>query len=239
MKKIIMIMCLFLLTGCDVVYNLNVEDSFIENASIVETNIDNLYEESFGESMMEYRDLYLKKPMPLLTTSPYYSESNDKIKGIDYYEVKDLSTSSQLKLEFNGTIKSNDYMYSRLALTGCKLSKENEENEFKLKASNFHLFDSFEVLDKITINIISKYSVKDNNADKVSGNKYTWIIDRSNYENKVINISFNTSNLLDNAAKRLGNLPLIKFAIVILAIVIVGFIIYVFVKKRFTNKNTL
>ena len=95
----------------------------------------------------------------------------------------------------------------------------------------------FPDLDSITVNIETKYKVLNNNADSISGNKYTWVINRSNYKDKTISFSYDIENGISK--NYFKDNPLIIFNICLVIIVFVCFIIYFILNRRYNKKNIL
>ena len=87
MKRLLIIFSvLFLLTGCDVTYNLEIDGSdYKETTSILES-----FDAASvtGELSYNYKlyDVYYAKPIPLSVLNPIQSENNDVIDGVEYYK---------------------------------------------------------------------------------------------------------------------------------------------------------
>lgn len=239
MKKwILTIICIFLLTGCSVNYNLNIDKKFTENISARETDSEYFGYEISGMSLKELNDYYLKMPIPLLSNEDHFSESFDKTPGISYYSVKDLTNDSEIGLYLTGTFKNyNKYSDSNMAWYASNLSVKKDDNKMTILASNFKIFKQYINLDKITVNIKVNYFVSENNADSINGNVYTWVITRPNYSNKTIKLTYKTKLDAVNSIEKDGSLAI--FALVLAGIVIIGFVVYMFIQMRFKKKNSL
>ena len=91
-------------------------------------------------------------------------------------------------------------------------------------------FNSYNMLDKITINIKTNYLVKENNADKVNNNIYTWNLTKDNYQDKSIKIKIDKTKIVkdknDNTDKYLN------FLFIFIGIVVLLFIVLTMFKIR-------
>lgn len=225
-KFLLAVICLFIFTGCEVKYDLDL-DRYIEDVTI---------EDGVGTDNQMF-DVYSKKPIPLSNLIPIESESDDKKKNVDYYDVKDISSDNSIGLKFSGVFgKDIPITQSTLLKYGTRdvqiIERDNtiSINEF----NRIKLFDQFSSLDKVTVNIISGRKMIESNADKVSGSVYTWIITRDNYMNKTISIVFSADKgLLDPDS------PIMRFSLVMIIAVIIGGLIYLFVRKRMNKANSV
>ena len=225
-KYFLVILCLFLLTGCDVTYNLEIGDNYKEEAVI-----------SGDYSSYNYNlyNHYSNKPIPLSKLNPIQPESNDKLDGINYYNKKDLSNAEIINLVFNGKF-NNDIENSTILSFGVgDVSVIDKDNKINISVpTDFKAFKQFKDLESVTINIKSKLKVKSHNADKVKGNTYTWIVSRENYNKDQIEMVLNKKGIIN-----FSNNPMTSFTISLISIVSVCFIIFLIVRRRYKNKNSL
>ena len=215
-------MCV-ILSGCDAIYNLTINDNFFsENASIItRKNIDE----------GQYRIAYNLMSYSIETGIPL-SISN----STDYYKVRSVDDTVDLGILLDGDFQlgnSNSYLVNN--------SCENYEaivygNKIELKASKFIIFDEYESLDKITVNIKSNYLYSSNNADEVNGDTYTWIIDRNNYNTKDIHITFMKNDIIRESVKKMDT-PMKKFFVFIIGLVLIGIIIFFIIKMKRKKTN--
>lgn len=241
MKKVLLVIFIFVLTGCDITYNLEIDENYIENTSIIDNNYNSWNQEYSGMTLSQYNDYYLTKEIPYHYDDPYMPEAYYRFEGVSYYEAKELSNDSQIGLSLNANFENIDsYSKSNIIWKSCRnKSIHKTDDNISISASGFKSFDEFPVIDKITVNIKSTYYSTSNNADSMENGVYTWIITKDNYKDKNINITFKTSNIVDDAIKEAKTSPMIKFGIVLLVICIIGSIVYLFTKKRYNQNNSL
>lgn len=230
MKKIIIVLCLFLTAGCDIKYNLDIDENIKEDISIL-GNYD--YDDYFLYQI--YRD----KPIPLTKNYTIQPESNEKIEGVAYYNKSDLSNDNDFGLNFKAKFNSSNYNDSTILSVGIGKNVINPTDDFINidLPSDFKVFKQYPDLEMITLNIKSKYSILENNADKIDKNVYTWYITPDYGKN--IKMKIKTSNVLQDIEKNTKNDPMIRFSIVIFIIVIIGIIIYYLVRKKYKKNNSL
>lgn len=228
MKKIFLMVCLLFFAGCSINYDLKIDD-------------DNYYEktEIIGDRDSLY-NTYFTKPLPLSKEAPIQTETDEKVDGVKYYDVKDISNSDFFGLEFNGTFgkgislsKSNILAYG----SGIVSVSRNESTIEISVPTNLKVFRQYDDLDELKVTIHCKYKSISNNADSVNGNDYVWIINRENYETKKINFVYNEDSVIDSDFFKEN--PIIMFAIFLFSMLIICFFIYLFLKKIYFNKNSL
>ena len=215
MKKIIIILILsiFLLSGCSVQYNLEInKEGFKENISIGKFDADNV--EGF-----QYLTPYAI--VNGVNQEFYKLDYSNQILNLSYdYGVYNYDMSEALNQCYDMSNFSYDNNYYYILTSG----------EFKCLSYMGY------TTDEVRINIKSDYNVVESNADLVENNVYTWIINKNNKGNKPIDIVFDINN--SNNLK--GNNKLSQFStffLVIGAFVIVGIIIlFVYLHGKKKNK---
>ena len=222
MKKILFtILTLLLLTGCEVTYNLD---------------LDNMKEVTSARSInSEMYNVYNTKPIPLSKYVSIPSETDSKDDSAEYYNVKDISDSNYYGLELTGVFKNVSIADSSILSYGVGNVDISDDNKFSVNISKpIKLFNQFSDLDKIVLNIkCSGESIK-NNADEVNGDVYTWIITRDNYLLKKVEAEF-----VKNSSSQFFDNPMIRFAILIIIIVIISVSTYVFISLRKKKVNSV
>lgn len=234
MKKFLFFICILLLTGCDITYNLDIDDDFVENISIIEDNSANFSYVIGGTDLISFKNYYVSDFIPIHYNDIYYPESHVKVDGVTYYNKEDLSGYNKIMVNLNGTFDNIDSLSNSNAIwKGCSNINISKDDDIVISASGFKVFDDYKIVDTLSVNIKTKYNVTEHNADKVSDDTYTWLITRDNYLNKRIQITMNEKNdtFFDD--------PMVKFGLILFIIVsIIGFIILLF-KRRFSRINRL
>ena len=98
-----------------------------------------------------------------------------------------------------------------------------------------NVFLTYPLLDDITISFKSDKKVYDNNADEVKNNKYYWYINKDNYKDKNIRISFKKGEILSqkNIVISDNNFKVVIYLFLI--ILLISFLV-IFEKIRKSNK---
>lgn len=236
---LVLIVALFL-TGCDINYTLNIDGEFKENATIVETNSYNWNYLTSGMTMMEFNDYFLEKEIPYHYDDSYVPEDFVRFDNVSYYEVDDLSDDDKIGLSFKSKFDSIlGFSKSNLVWKSC-INKDIVQNDsnINIRVSGFKLFDEYKTLNKINVNIKSRYNVLSNNADSAYENVYTWIITRDNYNKKNINIVLDTSNFYEKTVKQFDD-PMIKFTAILFIFVLICVVIYFVLRRIFLKRNSI
>lgn len=216
-KIVLLAMLSFILTGCEVTYNLTVKkDLMIESADFI-------YEKNDTNEAIV--DDYIKN-----NTMAYYDMDSRRT---FYYESQKILNEKNVGLRLNYEYNSDKLQNSSL-LDRCYYKKSIvKTNDYIListdgKATCFYTDDNKNI-DKLTINIKTDLEVVENNADKVSNNTYTWYIDEDNYKNKPVNIKINLAESGINDTT--------KTILIIISVVLAISIIFVLFIKHRNKKN--
>lgn len=176
-KSIILVICsVFLLTGCSVEYNLNLEDNtFKETMKIGSFNSNGIEGFEFLEPIAY----------------------NDKYDSMGYYET--VYKNGYMDLSY-------DYSFSEFRLSSvinecfdvAGVTKDVTEGEEKIQILTSGGFKCLNygdnVADRVTINFKTNHKVIEHNADKENAGVYTWVFDSSNYQNKNIRMIVDNSS---------------------------------------------
>ncbi len=216
------IICLFivsmLLTGCTVEYNLNIDSNSIqENINIGIDSIENLPEDSYSQ-------------LTSSTNKVYFDEE-------EYYTVNYKNNDNRLFSEFNYKHNLDKYNNATvLDLCYPNRTVKKDQNQFEISTTGSFACAFTEFGDDIrnaNINITTKLKVIENNADKINGNTYTWIINQENYTDKPIKIIMELPK--DNTALiKSTKESILIYAVFIVPITIV--LLYLVWKKKRINK---
>lgn len=223
MKKNIILLCIiFLLTGCNVEYNVTISNDKIDENISVYTDTLNFTSESDGNS--------------------------NNINNIDYYAYN-LSDS---KYKYNKTIKKSNNMYeinltyshnpnefiNSTALNYFKYhSFINDEKYYYIKLQD-GLKNGYK--DKISKNVLLKITtnnkVVQNNADKIDGNTYIWEITKQNADEKEILFQVMKNEKNDGFVTKSNGNVLIMGSIAIFIVTVLIVLIYLGASKLFNYK---
>lgn len=220
MKKIIVIIiCLFIFSGCDVTYNLDTTNYFQEDIDICDyySRNDNpivLNNKLEKIHMMANDILYLR---------------NNSFTGV--YDVSKYDDGQKFGLSLIGKFGDNN-SNSNAVRQACNNYTVNEiSNDIELSANGFKLFEREDV-DTLTINIKAK-NVKESNADRIVGDVFTWIITRDDYEYRDIRIVFEKNKKVvinkDNS--------MIGFYILLVFLFIIGIFVYYKINNKRDSVN--
>lgn len=215
MKKILLIMLTMLfLTGCTVNYNLEIDGDNLNE--VITGNVTKkeyeVKETDNGENLI-YALFNSDQNALFDEESPYLRTLEDKGKTIDYnfsylYNYNfDRSTIINTCFEYHMVDETEDYYYIKLS-------------------GKFYCMYS----DKININVTSNNAVLENNAMKVDGNVYSWVIKKD----KDVDILFNVSKKMKHSNNKLKVMN--TFQIIGLVVLVVLCIITIFLYKK-KNKN--
>lgn len=256
-KILLLILALFLLTGCSVQYNIDITDNQISiDGKLVETD-QNRWEEIVIHNEADKEDHYM---------DPEYckngncgmedmDEEDTNLSDLRYSELVDLKTINfETKVEGLERLKTD----TELGILARKKANYRDKNEIKrlpgiktcykyfsvvnnpsndgviFSTSNKNLcFENYNNLDEIVIKLKTNHEVKEHNADEVINGEYVWKINKINYDNKGIQI-----NLLNKTKKKMDLSLLISLCSVILIVVIVVgiFVINLSIKSKKANK---
>lgn len=244
-KILTLIFCLFILSGCDITYNLNISKNNIEES----TKIVELDEERFENdeiSTMFYNN-YSIMDIALFEqdniVNPEENATFEKIDGIDYYTK--IKNKESIGYTYKGTFNYNNFRDSSMLNYGVPLHKyKSNDNIIEINSGSFKmLFNQFPTLDNLKINIkVNDYAVVENNADEKNKNIYTWNITRDNYKKKSVALKLNNktfSKVVYNDLINLGNnaYSLLILLPLIIVLIVIAIIIYKNVLSKKENAN--
>ena len=220
MKKILIVLLAFLLTGCQVNYNLNFKDEELnEKVSIL------LKDNSYTEQNIS-----------ILKKNKSYA-IYDQI-GHEPYNITFQDNSKTFIANYEYTYKLVDFNRSTL-INQCYEAAAfvKDGNNYLLTTSNEFRCLTYEYFDvnEVNITITTNHKVISSNADKVKNGKYIWNINKDNITNKPIKIVFG------KAKKNIFELfSELNFLIIFLiSIAIVGGISYIIISRKNKKNNII
>ena len=213
-KRILLLISLvFILCGCTVNYNLEVNDnSLTEVISGTVTKNESQMNENATDIPLIY-DL-INNPQ----TAIFNDDNQLYIKNI-----VDLGDN----LEYTYSYEYNNNFEKSKIINSCFENREVYETDLvyhvKLSGKFYCLYS-----DSININVISNKKVVSNNANKVNNNIYTWVIDKPDNVNIQLDISKTES--FDKTKKHSNAFRIVSF-IIFISLCVVTFFLY-------KNKNS-
>ncbi len=247
-KKTILILLIFLLTGCQAEYNIVIDENIVkEELLIYETNMGK-WSTIQGDNILtyqQYQQIYKDSPVGI-----YYNDQNvDAETGFSpnrtYYTIKTIEENSKkgLSLSTNFTTsKYNDSYIIRNCFKNINISNQTETISIST-SKELTCMNYIDGLSKVTINITTNYKVLESNATRTNNNTYTWEIDKSNYTTSKIYIkmSKNNSNESNNDNEKKDSISnyQIMYFIILIALLLIGFIFYCIFKKNSEEKNKI
>lgn len=234
MKKLLILILIIILTGCDINYDLVITDKgevkekfyiYIDNETIKNNSMSN------DEYLDYYSNLYMNldnyKNFKIKTkegkTESYFIVTNN------YNNLNDYIESYSFKNMFNRAI---------LEQVGKYTSFQTTSNTFLQSIKNDELLSEENIKNKYIINIKFYTEVVNHNADKVDlkNNIYTWYVD-SNTTKDNIYFKYGSKKRYDVIIKDIIERNLFVF-ITILSIVVILLtsIIYILIKGKKNNE---
>ena len=223
LKKFILVVVVLFITGCSAEYNMTINNTkdIEESLNIVENNkelFDKQAEEISNSTLNEYLETNLKWPTPIYIDSITNPIEPTKIDGVTYYDKKNISTSSQLGINYSYKFNNTDYTNSNIVNNCYNFEYKIMNNVFTFKTtSEFKCFEKYPLLSDVTFNLNTKCHVIDSNADTIKKGKYTWNIDKENKKS----ISFS----IDCSEKKETKIPFIIIVPIYVLLVVAGIFI--------------
>ena len=234
-KIIILLISIVLLSGCSIVYELEITDNgYNENFKIISGK---------NEKILDYE-------IPAFSNSLGFEDLDvdfsKKIKGIKYYEKsienKDDTTIINYKYQFNeNNIKESNFLnssFETIIINKYDHDGDNKDDYMLLSTDdNFLFFDKTTELESVQINIKCNYEVISNNADKINENIYTWIF-KSN-DKKSINMVYNPDKFIDsrNLLEKILDGDYLNVFIISIIIFVLGCLLYKYLQNKSKNVN--
>ena len=216
MKKILLLIILcFLLTGCTVNYNLEIEDnSFKETISgnVLNSEI-KIDDEQTDVNTFNYLINEEQSPFIGENNQLYNKATNKNNNGIDY---------------------NYSFTYNELNITDSRiLNTCFEDFKFEEKDNIYYLmtFGKFycNYAPETNINISTEYEVIINNANKKKNNTYTWTINEENKDNFELYMTINKEKQNKNTIIEWNNFKTIGL---IILLTLSGICIYLLKRKE-------
>ena len=172
-KIIIIIIFLFILTGCTSTVNLEITDNIVHEQIIIDDQV------TPKSSFREYQPVYYKDNVA--DTEPDIKENKK-----EYYKKEIIDN----KINYSYAFRINDYnesnaMKSVFSSSAIVFSEATGITELYTSSDGVYVFDIYPNLTKLEVNITTELEVEENNADSVSGNTYTWVFTPNNNKKNI------------------------------------------------------
>jgi len=190
-KKIIMLSILLLmLTGCSIEYTITIDEATIQENIAVLDNVSDT--RTVTDIMNNYKYKYYVYDK---VDSEDYEPTENYEEGLLYYTQSYNIDSEGYHLYYDYTHPIANYMNAVSVVSSYNtkhITYSNNKLSIKTTSPNSYLRYS-DLLDNLTVSIITDYNVISNNADSVDGNKYTWTFDKDNNYTKQISFEVDLS----------------------------------------------
>lgn len=229
-KKLLLLILILLTTGCTCEYNLTIDKNEYHEEIIINGTTQN--------EIINFKQNW-KIPVNKDEYNIGFDAETEENVSSNIYDYK--ISNNQLIFTYNFT---NSSISDSSAIYNCydRLSIVNQDNKTIISTSSrVNCFVNYPTLTNIKINIKGSNSVFSHNADSVSGNIYTWNIDKNSTE-KPINIIFNNSSdnsiIQDTSTKPNKDNQSSKYGIYIFALIILVIIYFGYkFATNFMNKD--
>ena len=256
-KKILMVICLLLLTGCTANYDINIDEnlnmqeklSINENKKTFKENILQSFEiNKYNVEIINCSEISEEEcKSQLFDINPlgYLSEYRDKIlltrfgfsnpreinEFNDLYNYKNINNKEDFMINYtasNDVNKDNLLLINKIIKSNA-INLDNENNLLSIKINNINK-NILTGLDKYNITISSPYKVINSNADKINNhdNITTCVWNKNKNDNIDIDLTLDISKINKSKVEKSNNI--MKIIFIVILIISIPLIIY-FVKK--------
>lgn len=219
MKKVVILVCLFLLTGCTVNYKITIDEELKVNEEAVLSGTSEFYETYNKTTKNNVLKSILSNYEEILKENNYYYEL---ITDANPY-VKVSKNYNDINNYLNSSILFNDYF--------DKINYTREGNIIKIETEGFNPNDPDNpdrfYVRNLDISITSSYKVVNHNANKIDEKTNTFY-----YELKEDTKDFKIMLEIDTSSKFIKNLDKIIIVIVMAILIIVAWIFVFIINKK-------
>lgn len=226
--KIFIFLCsILLLSGCSVEYNLTLNDDLTVSEKVVAIERTKRMEaltKQKGEQAVNYLYNMFKRDDEDITLTSRDDDYNTYATAITSYEdINDYAS------KFSSDVFDN----VNVTKDGNIITFSTEQKELLSSDTNYSL-----LYDDITVNVTIPFEVTSNNADKVTGNTYTWNI-KKNTDYKTIEFAYKEGNKEDKVNINVNDETYnIQYGVIItvgLVIIIGSIVLFVYIKNKKNN----
>ncbi len=230
LKRIIfLIISMIMLSGCSAEYELNFVDAKYNEKF---KTIGSINDENYRNEIDVLNDKNYLFVDSTLQTGDFPAES-----FLDEYAIYDKNVFNNDKgygviLSYSYNSK-DDYLKSSIIYSMFQGFNITDDEIYLYDPLN--VFLTYPLLDDITISFKSDKKVYDNNADEVKNNKYYWYLNKDNYKDKNIRISFKKNEMLSQKNIVISDKSF-KFGMYIFLIILLIGVLVIFEKVKKSNK---
>lgn len=200
-KILILIPLLFILCGCTAEVNIEIDDKKINEIVSIDAYSDGYYTKNqLLTAFRKYIPIY--EETTIVDTMP-----DEKVNGVLYYNRTEKDLGSGYRFTYDYNFNFDNYKKARTvkgAFKSSNIQYNKKDQEILVSTDNSEIlyFNQYPSLTKISINIKSKYKVKESNADSVTNNVYTWNFDKNTKKNiyMLLDTTISTPNQEDNSS---------------------------------------
>ena len=239
MKKILfLVFVLVFMCACEAEYTLKIENGvFRESLDVINTAVNTWEDNSYRDRVLNYLEASIPSDYRHAAAN---HEDNERIEGIDYYDIKVNQEMRNLGVSFNHSFSIEKYIHSNIVSTHFK--DANIEYIFdNISIKSGKITEAFEImypgLNKLTVRILTNHRIVESNADEVKNKIHYWYFNTNNYANKEIRFLINNEAddklKLPSVQENKGNKTIIfvSLATVVFVFCFAGLFIYVKVKN--------
>lgn len=226
-KCLILVLLIFIMCGCTAEVNLDISDNKIKESVDITFYQNVLYPKNIIKtSFRNYIPIYAKDL--IVDTMP-----DEPLDEINYYAKKEIDLGNGYKFNYSYNFNINEYGEARTVKNAFKsynVSYNEDDNTISLSTDNEELlyFKDYPELEEVKINIKTDYLVKENNADSINDNIYTWVFKKD--EVKSINLLIDTSKVVNNINRT-------NITIIASVILVITFIFLLLILKNKKNNK--
>ena len=225
-KILILILLIFMISGCSVEVNVSISDMKIKESSDITVLENALYtKEILRTSFRDYIPIYAEDL--IVDTIP-----DQPFSGTLYYNKNTTDLENGYRFNYSYDFDIDKYGDARTIKEGFRdysYTYRNDIISLSTDDEGLIYFDEYPLLEEVTINIKTDYLVEENNADKVNDNTYTWVFNKDS--KKSIDIVIDTSKSGDRV------LGIVNVSTVITIGVVIGIVLVILVILLIRNKK--
>lgn len=216
-KFLIIILSLFLISGCKAEYNFTINDESISENLFIYDSYDNL---NNGNNDQKIEELAL--------------EFEDFERGYDFYNSSrklEKENRNRIGYRYNMDLDLNEYDALSIVRKCYEKVEINKGEKITINTSDeFLCFDYYKDLDDVTIKMSTDFKEVETNSNLNSDGEYIWNITKETAQNSPIKISIDTTSKEQNS-NSINFLKITIFGIVIITLLIIIFVILKINKK--------